>query len=264
MTGPDERSRLPLPEHQSHARWCALAFALALCAGCGPVVSNNAPIRQPESSVARTVEWSQRLHLGSLQQIESALTAPLPDAFELGGGAAPAHAIRSCADLVKLDFTGDVGFRGTNQDWQLLMSEAVRCGALKILRGSRPPRATLLGDAGVSPNMLEWLPAQMALQLSNEASEEARAAADRCVSWKNHEHELQATAQNGDELSLRGNDWEGTVTYYARGDFDGDSYEDLMLRRDGHVTDGSFGISSLFILTRKPGDACVRVIKQLN
>jgi hypothetical protein len=251
------------PPNNSFRSWLSLAIVLGL--GCTSNIPAAKPTRPNRESGALQVQWSRTLHLDSLQDIARELEAPLPGKFELNSGTTDhPQVVRTCEDLLALDLASDVGFTGPERDWQRLTSYAVRCMALQMLLKAHSATATLLGKAQLSAQVLDTLPPVMGLQASDEAAERAQLAARNCVPWRSYEPALRPVGQAQDELSVAGEDWQGQIVYYARADFDADGYEDLLLRRDGHVLDGSYGLSTLFLLTRRPEDRCLRVLQQFN
>ena len=53
---------------------------------------------------------------------------------------------------------------------------------------------------------------------------------------------------------------EGDPPIVGRGDFTGDSVDDMLLLANGHATEGTLGAANLFVLTRNVPGAVLQVI----
>jgi hypothetical protein len=87
-------------------------------------------------------------------------------------------------------------------------------------------------------------------------------AAANCSSWKAVDKSVRVKQRRADRFSFQADIWSGEVIYYARADFDGDGYEDLLVRRNGHADHGSFADSALFLLNMTDKDRCLRVARE--
>jgi hypothetical protein len=76
--------------------------------------------------------------------------------------------------------------------------------------------------------------------------------------------ELKIHVHSKDEFMAKDDGWEATVSLYARGDFDGNGIEELLLRRDGTLLEGTYRNHSLFILTRSSNHGPLRVVRKIE
>jgi hypothetical protein len=213
----------------------------------------------------RQVRWSADLQLSSPvpSVIDSALSGPLPDTFEvwLEGGCGARRTIRTCTDFLSI---AETSFDTENErDWQLLWAQGLRCVALQWLKNAQPATSSLIDDFRLDRHAADKLPPQLALPVAREEVARVRKAAAACRSLKMLEPSTTTTVQSANKITFEAKGWEADVIEYARGDFDGDGFEDLLLRRDGSVKGGSYSRTNVFLLTRTPKDKCLRVVRQM-
>ena len=65
-------------------------------------------------------------------------------------------------------------------------------------------------------------------------------------------------------LYLKGRDYEARMSIFARGDFNADGIEDILIRRDGFTTGGSYQEFGLFLLTRPAAGAPLKVLRSFS
>ncbi len=75
----------------------------------------------------------------------------------------------------------------------------------------------------------------------------------------------EINAARGDyEILLGGEGWQETLVLLGRGDFDGDSKLDWLVRTDLAVQRGTHRVSRLFLLTRDSPEMVMRVVRELK
>ena len=234
------------------------ALALALAAAClaGPL-----PTPSASAAVENRIWWSSSLRLRAIADVGKALSAPLPDEFpvRIDGGEV---SIRTCRDFLKIatksfDTEDDT-------DWNAIWYQGMRCLALDWLGRAKAPTKTFIGELDWSKIELSDLPPELALPISPEETRSVRQAAAACKSLHDVEARARITRRKGDEITVSGAGWSGTITLLGRGDFDDDGVEDLMVKRTGGVRRGTAVESSLFLLTKTPDRGCVRVVRQVR
>jgi hypothetical protein len=81
---------------------------------------------------------------------------------------------------------------------------------------------------------------------------------------KQYDPELRIQVHSKDEFTAKGDLWEANVALYARGDFDGNGIEELLLRKDGALLQGTYRDHCLFILTRTSNQGPLRVVREIE
>ena len=233
-----------------------LGIALALCV---------AWTTRASAEEARQIHLSAELQLSSSAPsvIDSALSGLLPDEFEvrLQGGHGDRRTIRTCTDFLSI---ADKPFDTDNErDWQLIWAQGLRCVALQWLKNAQPAKISLLDNFRLDRRAAARLPPQLALPAAREEVKRARQAAAACQSLKVLEPSTKTKIHSESKVTFEAKGWKAEVIEYARGDFDGDGFEDLLLRRDGGLKGGSYYRTNVFILTRTPKDKCLRVVRAM-
>jgi hypothetical protein len=142
---------------------------------------------------------------------------------------------------------------------QTFWSRAVDCEAAKLLRAAQRSRESRIAELLQAQNPSALLPPE--LGLTDFADERARvsAASAKCTVWRTYDASLRLEPRSPRTFSIRSDGWSGVLIFYARADFDGDGFEDVLIRRNGKADGGSYAASALFILSRTAHDECVHV-----
>ena len=232
--------------------WLALAAA---------TLAESLPTAAGPATVENGLWWSSSLQLRAIADIEKNLSVPMSDKFLVRIGETPAS-VRTCRDFLGIatksfDTEDDA-------EWKVIWYQGMRCLALDWLGKAKPAPQTFLGAFNWSKIDLSDLPPELGLQISPEATESVKKASATCKSLRNVEASARITRRKGDEITVRGAGWSGTITLLGRGDFDGDGVEDLMVKRMGAVERGTAAESSLFLLTKTSERGCLRVVRRAN
>ncbi len=195
------------------------------------------------------IQWSPALHLKSLAHIPERLNQPFEDTFKGVAEGKPAT-ISSCNDYLRLS---QKGFAASNdREHAVLRLNAVDCAAVSLLQTAKPAHITLLNNFRLTPEAMNILPPELAPAVSQEKEVDAHAADLAGESWKTYVKDAQATASDvASQILVTEPGWSTKVTEYGRADFTGDGVEDLLVRTDTAATQGTYGNTQLFILSRK-------------
>lgn len=206
------------------------------------------------------VTWSAALGLASLADIGARLAKPFgePIGLSLKGHAQQAA---NCLDLLKLRKAG-YGAEG-DRGYALERYEGARCLALTLLKKARPARVSHLEQFQLNPSVLSALPPSLATTFSAIEDAAGRQAESAGKSLGQYRPGLNVR-QEGDVLVVSSDTWESRIEPYARGDFDGDGVEDLLVAVGETATQGTFDSTKLLLLTRKNPQGPLRTVKQLQ
>lgn len=177
---------------------------------------------------------------------------------------APVQPVASCRALLQLNLEEIALVPDTEVDRAAFWSTAVECAALSMTVSAKPARTSLLEPllSAADPTLL--LPPALGLSDFSGVRALAQQAGQRCQSWKQFDPTVELVKRNTEGFAVRGDIWTADVVLYARADFDGDGYEDVLVRRDGHASEGSYRASALFMLSKTATDACIRVARELG
>lgn len=181
---------------------------------------------------------------------------------------APTRVVRSCRDILELPLTAAVETVAEDTPtYKAFWSIAVDCLAAQFVQSARPSRTSRLDDllAALQPDHdpTTLLPPELGDDTYPDYAARMKQAAASCHSWKTVDASVHVTRRKQDELWVSAKDWEGLLSVYARADFDGDGFEDLLVRRNGGPREGSLVTFQLLVLTRTDADGCIRVAKTL-
>ncbi len=210
------------------------------------------------------VWWSAELELGSLEQVEARLRRDLwpdfPEGMKLYKAQGDGHVTtqaRNCNSLRKLSEDGYYG-RSSNdigiQHYQLSL-----CRAIALLGQAKRARTSHLRDFVLNTGAVDYLPAIVNLYPSCEFICYAVAANERAIPLSTFENILVVDVED-DDIVVWTTGWKVRLTILARGDFDADNMDDILLLSSGGATEGSLSTANLYLVTRDEPGAVLRVI----
>ncbi|HEX4229218.1 MAG TPA: hypothetical protein VHZ07_11145 [Bryobacteraceae bacterium] len=209
------------------------------------------------------VQWSPKLGLKSLADIDARLHRSFGDVFEGKLNGKPVT-VSNCAEYLA-DSREHFAVAGGEQAFIVLHSDAVDCIALEALKAARPAKASYLGGFHLNASSLTYLSPLLAPAVSNEQLAKARQAASSGDSWQRFVPAARAKpARQAGAINVSQPNWETTITEYGRADFTGDGLADLLVRSDYAATKGTYRNSRLFLLSRKNETAVLEVVKEYN
>jgi hypothetical protein len=208
------------------------------------------------------ITWASELGVTSLADIDSALARPFEGGWEVTTEDKAKKQIKSCREFLAVARSK---FDAPNEhDWNALWSQGARCFALQALKSAKAPSHSYLGWFQLSPAAIARLPPRLAMLVSPDDLEDAAKAEQACEPWRKFDETLKVSVETAERARLRSDGWTGRLTLYARADLDGDGTEDLLLRRDGHVTGGTAADSTIFIVTQTSAKGCPKVVRAMG
>ena len=259
----------------------ALILAAVLGMAVGGAGAMGVDRELPVNSVAveakdYPVRWSPALDLDSLDDLERRLEKSLWNAVGIllarrwryvGEGQAPEpiepKRILSCADY----WAADLAHLNTRSqsDHNLLREFAADCWALKALGAAKPASRSFVGDFRLDARAVDVLPAGTAIPISPVERREIDDADAKGWSWRQW-HESRESVLTSVHKSADGSAtfaWtraRSRVEILARGDFNGDGAEDLLLRNSEWLGYAHASRSQTFLVTRHQRQSVLRVL----
>ena len=228
------------------SRLAAALLALTACAQPRP------------AGPALPVTWNAQLELPNLTDLDARLAKPFDS---------PLHAVRGGQAVTITNCDGYLaqmrrGARAANdREQRLLEFRGAQCRALDLLRSARPARRSALSgtilDARVLPPTLSFLP-------SDADRRRALAAQARGSSWQDAEPDVKVTAQTPEQATFETSTGYVRIDRYARGDFNQDGVEDVLLRVNSYARQGTYATTRLFLLTREREGQVLRVLREFE
>ncbi len=211
------------------------------------------------------VWWSESLELDSLDAIEARLERHiwpgddegLPLHKSEGGTRKEAPAI-TCNDLTRLT---EVGYYATgSNNYRIQLYTLAYCGAIALLEQAAPAERSYLRDFVLDEQAVDYLPAMVDVSPSCDFLCRQRVANERRIPLSQFIPVFRVTALGGDRIEFRTIGAETNLSLLARGDFDGDGLDDMLVLSSGYATEGSGGWTETFLLTRDLPDAVLTVM----
>ena len=208
-----------------------------------------------------TVRWTPALTLNSLEDIDQRLAAPLEYPLDVSrfAGKMERTTITNC--LSYFDLTQQ-GFESTPLTYQLALG--ADCHALKALRQAVPARQTHLAGFHLTEKVINDLPPELSLIISKDDARKVAAAHKKGLSWRQFQPITQVTLENDHTVLVAGQGWRVRLELYAFGDFNGDGMEDILVKTQGWLTEGTYQATRLLTLTRTHDSGRLHLVTEYN
>ncbi len=232
-----------------------------LCVATVLVLVGWSAVRHARGETALAVRWTSALALSSLEEIDQRLVALWEYPLELRrvSGQRQTAVITNCQSY--FDLTRQ-GFTSTPIKYQLVLG--ADCHALRALRQATPARRTHLAGFHLKEAVLNDLPPDLSLVISNDDARKVAAANQKGLSWREFEPIKRITLEKGQAMRVEGDGWGVRITVYAFGDFTADGLEDLLVKTDAWLQAGSYATTRLLLLTRRQAGARLDLVTEYD
>jgi hypothetical protein len=222
------------------------------------------PVRAAEED-PYPVWWSAELELDSLDRVEARLRRDLwldfPEGLKLykaqGTGHVTAQA-RNCNSLRKLSQEGYYGSNSSDIGVQHYHRSV--CRAIALLGQAKPARTSHLRGFVLNAEAVRYLPALVNLQPSCHSICQAYFKNKRGVPLTDFEDIERVEVTNEDKLIVWTPGWRVKMSLIARGDFNSDGLDDILLVSHGGATEGTMRGADLYVLTRDGPGVVLQVL----
>lgn len=235
-------------------RWRALAALVILCGWSSCKRASAPATSEPQHAPAGVQVYPGLIESGS-DDLALGWTAPwLNGTIVLKEG--QRHLV-NCADLYGVK-ESDVQL-GPQWERDGFREKSIRCRALALVRRATAPRATYLADVISSNNPGDLLPAGLSPARPNGGGGSWRAV-DPKLSF-----DRAAARPNYRELVVHGA-YEGRLTWWAAGDFDGDGTGDaiLYLSLEPTADPNAPNVMRAFVLARRQAGGPVTIVQRIE
>jgi len=215
--------------------------ALVTLAGVASVQADGTPPLAPR--------WSAALGVQSADDIPAALKRPFDAPFDAVVAGVPEVRLDDC-EAWRV-WRGRIRGARPESDYAALRGQGVQCDALALLRTVRAARHSALPADLDTLTDARLYPATLWIAISDDAVAELAkpgrtlAAAAGVRRWQ---AERKGLVLQDDTQGVR-------LVWLARGDFDGDGWEDALYRWQASIRDGSWTDVRLVLLTRRGSSA---------
>lgn len=205
--------------------------------------------------------WSAQLHLASLQDIPERLNTPLPmlgypadmkgvDLTKQWAGKPELHA-STCSEFIKAEDAGY--FPGNNFEVRRANVFVDECYVLYYLQRAKPAKQSFIHTGGWSREMFSDLPPLFEVEAGVKAWPENK-------SWQELSPHLRVIKITSDVLTAEDDGFNYEVDLLARGDFTGESNEDLAVSVWILAKRGTLQACQFFILTKLGDQGPMRIV----
>lgn len=132
----------------------------------------------------------------------------------------------------------------------------------RLLTQAKPSRVSYLSGFRFDEQSLRILPPTMGIHVSDESVQSARAAETKGKSWADTDPGARIKPYGLFAATVRGKDFIEKLEIEARGDFNADGIEDIVIRTGDALIEGTYRSSRVFILTRKGPGARLTTLQQ--
>jgi hypothetical protein len=227
----------------------------------GAVPPNPAITKQPAAEKSlRATTVTKEAGLGDSRDVDAALAKAFEDAPDvLVGKERTKRPLRNCLDL--LGFDVEKIQTESPPDIRVILDMAAHCYALALLRDAQGSKESFIEGLRLDAHAPQWLPADLYFYVSLDEERRVRAAVRAGRGWQSFDPKVRAKIDQWGELQVDGHGYGARLVEYARGDFDHDGIEDILIRRQAYPKGGTMLDYSVFLLTRVAENKPVRVLK---
>ena len=211
------------------------------------------------------VQWNPRLEVDSLDHLDQRLAArwvnPLtmrPPRSSQQDGVEPIS-VDNC-----LTYFEKVHERFQSSPLKDQQLEGANCHAVNALKHAIPSKKSLISTFELNESVVDELPPTLALIVSNDDQRRIEQHKAQGLSWTQAEKIIRVTARKNHSLLVEGESWAVRLQIYAKGDFNQDGFEDVLMKTHGWMTEGTFEVVRLLLLTRTEPNAQLTLVKEYD
>ena len=238
--------------------WVRISILVALLAAM-PAPSSGA-----EESDPYPIWWSPKLELESLDRIDERLERKLwPDrtgieVYKEEGGRKLYATMGNCASVLALRKQGYWG-KG-NSGHQVVLYLVAECRAIEILKQARPADTSYVRGFVFDHDAPNYLPAMLHYGPSCELLCRQFKENDNRIPLAQEMDIIRVDIKNMLKIKLFSEWWYVGVELLARGEFNGDDLEDILVLATNGATQGTYGGTHLFMLTRESAEDVLWIV----
>jgi len=227
----------------------------------GPALANPALAEDPPYPVW----WSPVLELDSLEDIDARLERTFwpgdDEGMPLFKIEADEREDVSAANCIELRLLVDKGYRGAgSHDYWVQEYLLAHCRAIEWMRRARPAKRSFLRDFVLDEEAIHVLPALVDISPSCDFVCRQRVANERPIPLSQFTPVFRITVTSDEEIEIRTLAIETDLSILARGDFNDDGLDDLLLLTSSGATEGTWANAEIYLLSRETPGSVLRVL----
>jgi len=171
------------------------------------------------------------------------------------------YSIKSCAEYFKL---ADKALTTVKENENSAFSEFVlMCQAAKVIVEAKQSKRTFLNDFVLDKNLPNKLPKQMALVVSSAESKKINDNS-KLVNWSDVNKITKVDVINEFKAKYHQQGSAQEIELVAKGDFDGDGIEDVLVLSRDSVEGGSYNALRMFYFTKRSKEGAYAMGKEFS
>ena len=182
---------------------------------------------------------------GAAAKLDELFFDPLPAALAMAGGGHERRLLRTCRDYLAVK--GQIVGSDSEVDFRVLRAKGVDCDALAVMGMATTAARSALPRDFLTVTETRLYPASLWTNLSDD--ERAKAARPSST-LQSMSSTRRFKASRPNTLLLEDPAYGIPLTLLARGDFNGDGWEDAAFRWSGYARRGSYRDARMVVLTR--------------
>lgn len=231
--------------------WMGTGLLVGWLVGCQSLA-------MPKGSERWPVQWNSKLHVTSRAEVPHRLADPWSEPLPVSRPADKAKAVMNNC-VTYFDLTRQ-GYQATPvRDQQ---REGAICHALQALQQAVPAQRSFLPGPPFTEHIADVLPPEAGLIISEDDRRRLTDAKSKGLSLAEADPIHRIRIQTGEKVLIEGPDWGIRLEFYARGDFNGDGVEDLLVKTTGWLTEGSYQVIRLLLLTQLTEKGILKLIRE--
>ena len=178
------------------------------------------------------------------------------DSFTVTNGSQTTN-VTTCRSLLDL---AD-GYEPAAPEFEVFQGRKARCRALALVASARPPKDSFVRGFVLDGETPERLPAGFAMSISPDDERRIAYATQRGQRWRDVEDVKLVSQASSDEARYADQTAEQILVILARGDFDGDGCEDVLLLGEGRLPEGSYEGTRVFLVTQTSAESPLTLLQ---
>jgi len=237
----------------------------------GTLAAAVAALAQASAATVRAAEdgpypiwWSPALELESLDDIDARLDRELWPGrngllvFKEDGTELVWTFLTTCAATIELTAQGYYATYSNAQElqWKILSE----CRAIEMLKHALPAKQSYVRDFHLEYKTMSYLPGLLSPWPSCYGICWYYAANEERVPWSKPGDFLSILWRGKDDIEIETDTDESRFRLLSRADFNGDGIEDIVILSEYYVTEGTYGMTDVFVLTRDSSEGVFWVL----
>jgi len=241
-----------------------LILFFTFLAGCSDASSSKVKNTKPVvwfSTFSMPNMLSSSFKIQEFNDIRKMLTIKWYGGFSIVKAAKPDNVIHISTCQNYFSFKGEEIYTTPEINNSALMYIAVLCEATQVIANGKPSKKSFLDTIIFNKHLPEQLPPQMAQIISTMESKRILAN-KKITSWAQVDPILKTEKLSPNRVKYFIDGGSEELQLLAKGDFNHDGIEDMLIQINDAVEGGTYSATRLFLLTRLTSNGQIKLLQQ--